>query len=135
MSIDNDPVVPADASAVNTEVSTPQGRAAPVERPGSRRSNRKPYEVRSFHFPYLVALITLSSVQLLLRSIKFALSIIIKFLVWTRSPVLSIRPRQSLIRWRHELRWNSITLLAEMPLFLTPPMLWLVSLTITSLSF
>ena len=35
MSIDNHPVVPADASAVNMEVSTPRGRAAPVERPGS----------------------------------------------------------------------------------------------------
>ena len=45
MSIDNNPVVPMEASAVNTEASTPRGRAAPVKRPGSQRSNHKPYEV------------------------------------------------------------------------------------------
>ena len=36
MSIDNDPVIPAEASAVNTEAQTPQGHNTPIERPGSR---------------------------------------------------------------------------------------------------
>ncbi len=53
MAINADPVVPVETSAPNAEVPTPRGRAVPVERPSSRCSTRKPYEVRLCPFLYI----------------------------------------------------------------------------------